>query len=567
MILKNSQYEWHLRAFFLAVNENGRWMINNLHFAEPSSSQQEKEHYPKTLVMKNTVQIRNKLLNDSLAAGMMGGYIEEGFPFYFINRQMLNYLGYDNEKDFINDINGLISNCMHPDDRIPINKEIEKQLKNDTGYDVEYRMKKKDGSYIWVHDLGRTVITEDKRSAIISVCLDITAQKKAQEEILNIYNNIPGAVFRCRFDSELSIIDANDGLFDFLGYTRKEFSEMGNCMAAVLHPDDMDGIIIELSTQLKNGNTIDNENRIICKGGIVKWISVKAQLFKEENGEDCFYCVFVDITEEKRLQERVKELYESELKHFAEQSSSERIIQGRLNVTQNIIESYTSTPNLALVKIGDTYDKCIEKLSESAVDAKYGENIRASLSRESVIRNFALGNNSYHFDFLRKGNDGSVFWSITSLRFCINPENENILVFFYTSDVTEQKLQEQLLKQIAEIDYDIITEIDINNDQYRLISLNDAGGNTLPSSGMFQEEIINLANKFMDETSKEEYLSKLDYGYMKKQLESNKTYSFIIEIKNIYGELKTKRLQVFYINKELGRVCICLLYTADAADE
>lgn len=383
-------------------------------------------------------------------------------------------------------------------------------------------MKKKDGSYIWVHDLGRTVITEDKRSAIISVCLDITAQKKAQEEILNIYNNIPGAVFRCRFDSELSIIDANDGLFDFLGYTRKEFSEMGNCMAAVLHPDDMDGIIIELSTQLKNGNTIDNENRIICKGGIVKWISVKAQLFKEENGEDCFYCVFVDITEEKRLQERVKELYESELKHFAEQSSSERIIQGRLNVTQNIIESYTSTPNLALVKVGDTYDKCIEKLSESAVDAKYGENIRASLSRESVIRNFALGNNSYHFDFLRKGNDGSVFWSITSLRFCINPENENILAFFYTSDVTEQKLQEQLLKQIAEIDYDIITEIDINNDQYRLISLNEAGGNTLPSSGMFQEEIINLANKFMDETSKEEYLSKLDYGYMKKQLEQIK---------------------------------------------
>ena len=31
---------------------------------------------------------------------MMGGYLEEGLPFYFVNRQMLDYLGYDNEGDF-----------------------------------------------------------------------------------------------------------------------------------------------------------------------------------------------------------------------------------------------------------------------------------------------------------------------------------------------------------------------------------------------------------------------------------------------------------------------------------
>ena len=94
------------QSLFLVVKENGRWLINNLHFAEPSSSQREQEHYPQTLVMKNTAQIRNKLLNDSLAGGMMGGYLEEGLPFYFVNRQMLDYLGYDNEGDFIADING-----------------------------------------------------------------------------------------------------------------------------------------------------------------------------------------------------------------------------------------------------------------------------------------------------------------------------------------------------------------------------------------------------------------------------------------------------------------------------
>ena len=567
MILKNSLYEWHLRAFFLVVKENGRWLINNLHFAEPSSSQREQEHYPQTLVMKNTAQIRNKLLNDSLAGGMMGGYLEEGLPFYFVNRQMLDYLGYDNEGDFIADINGLITNCMHPDDRKSIKIEIDKQLKENNEYEVEYRMKKKDGSYIWVHDLSRTIITESGKPGIISVCIDITAQKKTQDEILHIYNNIPGAVFRCRFDSKLSIIDANDGLYDFLGYTREEFLEMGNCMASILHPDDMKKIIDELSIQLRNGNTIYKENRVICKGGTVKWISVKAQLFKEENEDSCFYCVFVDITEKKRLQERVKELYENELKHFAEQSPSDRIIQGRLNVTQNILESYTSTLNLVHAKVGDTYDKIIENLSKSAVDSEYGEKILTSLNRETVLQNFALGKSNYHFDFLSQGNDNSVFWSTTSFRFCVNPENDNIIAFFYTLDVTEQKLQEQLLRMIAEIDYDIITEIDINKNQYKLLSFNKEDGNTLPPSGKFQEEIRNIADKFMDEKSTNEYLTKLDFDYIKEQLKTNKTYSFIIEMKNIYGKLQTKRLEVFYINKELGRVCMARTDVTDIVEK
>ena len=34
----------------------------------------------------------------------------------------------------------------------------------------------------------------------------------------------------------------------------------------------------KLKSQLRSGNTIHNENRLICKNGAVKWISIKAQL-------------------------------------------------------------------------------------------------------------------------------------------------------------------------------------------------------------------------------------------------------------------------------------------------
>lgn len=114
------------------------------------------------------------------------------------------------------------------------------------------------------------------------------------------------AVFCCRFDKFFSVIEANDGLFEFLGYTRQEFAAMGNRMSSVIYPDDLEIMTDKLRVQLKYGNTIHNENRLICKGGFVKWISIKAQLLTEKSGEQYFYCVFVDITEEKQMQERFR---------------------------------------------------------------------------------------------------------------------------------------------------------------------------------------------------------------------------------------------------------------------
>ena len=109
---------------------------------------------------------------------------------------------------------------MHPDDRKSVDEAVNAQLLAGDKYIVEYRMRKKDGTYIWVHDTGRKLMAEDGRAAIVSVCIDITEEKKMRDELVHLYNNIPGAVFRCRYDEELSVIDANDGLFEFLGPNR-----------------------------------------------------------------------------------------------------------------------------------------------------------------------------------------------------------------------------------------------------------------------------------------------------------------------------------------------------------
>lgn len=502
-----------------------------------------------------TVRLRQELLNDSLPGGMMGGYISEGFPFYFVNRRMLDYLGYKTEDEFVADIDGLISNCMHPEDRAQVDREVERQLSAGNEYVVEYRMKKKDGSYIWVHDQGRRMSAEDGGPVIISVCVDITAQRRAQDEVMHLYNNIPGAVFRFLYDSAFSIIDANNGLFEFLGYSRQEFAVLGNNLSAVILSNDLPKFTQKLKSQLETGNTVRLEIRLCCKNGEAKWVSMKAQLMEEE-GRQYFYCVFVDINEEKTLALRVNELYEKELTYFAELSSVGGCIQGRLNITQNRVETYLSTSDAAVGHVGDTYDSIIENLAASAKDESYGNEIRGMMGRSKVLLDFAAGKEEYRFEFLRKRNGGGAFWGSTNLRTFLNPETGDIISFFYTFDVTEKKLQERLIEKITGLDYDVITDVDLIKDTHRVISYKADSENRITGTGSFQEEIREIARRFMDEENKTVYLNKLDYTYIRQQLTEKDAYSFVIEMKDGAGNVKVKRFRVFYISRELERVCM-----------
>lgn len=566
--LKNSNYRWGLNSFFTVAraSKEDAFLIRSAYFSEPGISQKGREHYPNTLVMENRRKLQRSILNDSLAGGMMGGYLEKDFPFYFINRHMLDYLKYKNKEEFLQDIDGKIINCMHPQDREMVQREVDVQLASGEEYIVEYRMKKKDGSYIWVHDFGRRIKAENGRSAILSVCIDITVQKEAQEEILRLYNNIPGAVFRCRKDEGYTVVNANDGLYELIGYTKEEFAAMGKSMAYLTYPEDLKMLNKELDRQLNQGNRLQREIRIIGKGDVIKWTSLKGQVITGKNDEQYFYCVLMDITEEKLMRMREKELYEKELVYFAELSSKEGSVQGRINVSKNRLESYLVTAGAAIARAGATYDETIESFASSALSKSYGELISTTLERTRVLENYNRGKTDYYFDFLRRRRDGSAFWSSTSLHTCLNPKTGDIIAFFYTLDITENKMKEQMLEQIALLDYDSITEIDMGRNSYHKITLKKEEHKREPATQSFQQMVSEIAQQCILE-DRQEYTKKLSFDYMKRTLEKQESYSFIVKLYDSQREIRMKRCQVFYVNRELKRIGFAITDVTDVAEQ
>ncbi|RGU95764.1 response regulator [Clostridium sp. AF15-17LB] len=389
---------------------------------------------------------------------------------------------------------------------------------------------------------------------------EIRVRQKAQAEVMHLYNNVPGVVFRCRYDRHFSVISANEGLYEYLGYTKEEFAAMGNQMSSVLHPEDFEGMRSRIGTE---GGAIQGEYRLLCKDVDVRWISLKAQLFKEDDGKTYVYGVFVDITEEKQLQDRIRELYEKELSHFAQASSDEGSAQGRVNVTQNRVENYKSPDNIAIAKTGDSYEQTVRRMADSAADAAYGEYLRTALDKEQVLAGFAAGKTELHFEYLRKRKDGELFWSRTNCRFHQHPASGDVIAFLYTLDVTEQRLQEQLLGKVTELDYERITEVNIRRDTYRVVSFKPKEEDIVPVQGGFHTAVRLVAERYMEAEARQEYLTKLDTAYIEQALDRQDSYSFTVGMMETQGELQIKRYQVFYISRELGRVCIACTDVTD----
>ena len=174
-------YKTRLTACFVEKEE--RLQASVLHMSESSVHQEENEFFPLRFAIDQTENLNKESQHDLMEficqvmpGGIIGGYMEEGFPLYVINDQCLELMGYTYD-ELLKDTDGYISNTIHEDDVAFVTEYVVKQLQNQKQYDIEYRLKKKDGTYIWVYDVGRKIYAKDGREAIGADYNDLIEEK------------------------------------------------------------------------------------------------------------------------------------------------------------------------------------------------------------------------------------------------------------------------------------------------------------------------------------------------------------------------------------------------------
>ena len=289
--------------------EDGTEKICSLQMAVIDAVRQPGEDYITTKSKQKIANAKTELALSTMSGGLMGGYMKPGFSFYFINERMVAYLGYDDQNDFVADIDGMIENCMHPDDRARVNALVAQQIAASGSYAVDYRMKKKDGSYIWVHDIGKKALAENDAPVIISACYDITEERQKQAELDNLMDALPGgAVLYRKENDQMRVLYQSKGVSQLSGHTPEQFQKLvSEDIRNSVYSDDVNKVIAAINKAATSDDTVSIDFRIPHVNGGTVWINASYKCTAVEDGCPIIHAVFSEMPQLRELMSDVIE--------------------------------------------------------------------------------------------------------------------------------------------------------------------------------------------------------------------------------------------------------------------
>jgi len=106
----------------------------------------------------------------------------------YMSRNVSKILGYASEEILADDHRWNIT--IHPDDLTKVDATLDNLLTRNATYDIEYRVQRKDGEWIWLHERAVSNIETDGARYTYGLFSDITERKKLEDALLTSEQNL-----------------------------------------------------------------------------------------------------------------------------------------------------------------------------------------------------------------------------------------------------------------------------------------------------------------------------------------------------------------------------------------
>ena len=199
---------------------------------------------------------------------------------------------------------------VHPDDLARVEDAISAFFQNGV-HAVEYRFRRKDGSYCWVNDEQRLIRgVGGKPLEIVGSWSDITARKAAEEakaaahrRLSQLLTSSPAVIYSYKATGDFAPSFVSENIRDWLGYEPREYLEDADFWRRCVHPDHLAAVEAESVHLFKKGrHTV--EYLFLKKDGSYCWVNDAQQLIRDEEGQPAEVVgSWSDITERKRAEE------------------------------------------------------------------------------------------------------------------------------------------------------------------------------------------------------------------------------------------------------------------------
>lgn len=148
-----------------------------------------------------------EIICQTMPGGILGVYLEEGFPICFMNDNFLKMTGFTYE-ELLEETGGDASRVLYCEDRESVIEAVREALEVSEQYEMEYRIKRKDGGCLWVHAMGKKVAAGSGRRAFISIMNDISENIRARNHLLEENQRDPLTGIQNRRAGERTVCEA-----------------------------------------------------------------------------------------------------------------------------------------------------------------------------------------------------------------------------------------------------------------------------------------------------------------------------------------------------------------------
>ncbi|KEO73133.1 PAS domain S-box protein [Anditalea andensis] len=202
---------------------------------------------------------------------------------------------------------------IHPDDRDFIIDGFENDFNIHGTYEVVYRIRHKEGHYLYVHDIAKPFLkSEHDTPIIIGTIKDVSELKKVEQDLLNVESKlneltgvVPGMVYMMKYlpDDRHKFVFVSDGARELFEINPESIKESEYNLTNLIHPDDLAQVLKADKHAYANDVNFASQFRIITPSGNIKWIYGASSRLPQYDKESIWAGFFVDISYTKKKEE------------------------------------------------------------------------------------------------------------------------------------------------------------------------------------------------------------------------------------------------------------------------
>jgi PAS domain S-box-containing protein len=302
---------------------------------------------------------------------------------------------------------------IHPNDIDNVEAHLKAYLKKEvSNYTNEFRLKHKNGNYIWIRGSGAAQWDADGNPLYMAGShLDISKLKMQQyalEEQRNefdyLINNLAEVVFRLNSEYEFTFL--NEFWEPISGYSKVD--SLNKKIFSYLDSND-----VELLTQnfnaLKNSfiDTLTVDVRLIQITGLVRWVQIIATKFRStSSGNSAIAGSIIDIHNRKEAEGKEKELTEMKSNFVAMASHQFRTPLTIIYTNMELMESYATKLDLSIsnkitslsTRIKGEIDRISDLMNNILLFGRYNANELVLNSKLIVLSSLVKQVTNTYFD-------------------------------------------------------------------------------------------------------------------------------------------------------------------------